>query len=79
MSSLRPFVRSTVNRMNAVRGQCRNSSYGHHGPPADYVPPSMNELPTPQGSWQAKHDARQRKYNATLLAGVVSLLELSFL
>lgn len=30
----------------------------------------MNELPVPQGSWQAKYDADQRKYNATLFAGV---------
>ncbi|XP_075975153.1 cytochrome c oxidase subunit 7B [Anticarsia gemmatalis] len=32
--------------------------------------PSMDELPVPRGSWQAHHDAKQRKYNAVLLLGI---------
>lgn len=30
----------------------------------------MDQLPVPQGSWQAQYDAKQRKYNVTLLLGV---------
>ncbi|XP_034828988.1 uncharacterized protein [Maniola hyperantus] len=32
--------------------------------------PSMDELPVPQGSWQARYDANQRRYNAILLFGI---------
>ncbi|XP_026744590.1 uncharacterized protein LOC113505917 [Trichoplusia ni] len=35
-----------------------------------FKPPSMDELPIPRGSWQAQHDANQRKYNAALLFGI---------
>lgn len=30
----------------------------------------MNDLPTPQGSFKADYDAKQRKYNLQLLAGI---------
>lgn len=30
----------------------------------------MDELPVPNGSWQARYDANQRRYNAVLLFGV---------
>ncbi|XP_047990207.1 uncharacterized protein LOC125229422 [Leguminivora glycinivorella] len=36
----------------------------------DFKAPTMEELPVPRGSWQAQHDARQRKHNAVLLAGI---------
>ncbi|XP_072932977.1 uncharacterized protein [Epargyreus clarus] len=36
----------------------------------EFKPPSMDELPVPSGSWQARYDANQRRYNATLLFGV---------
>ncbi|XP_059057495.1 uncharacterized protein LOC131851084 [Achroia grisella] len=39
----------------------------HHG---EFKTPSMDELPVPRGSWQAKYDANQRRYNATLLFGI---------
>ena len=35
-----------------------------------FKPPSMDELPVPRGSWQAHHDAQQRRYNLALLFGV---------
>ncbi|CAK1585793.1 unnamed protein product [Parnassius mnemosyne] len=36
----------------------------------EFKPPSMDELPVPSGSWQARYDANQRRYNAVLLFGV---------
>ncbi|XP_013141581.1 PREDICTED: uncharacterized protein LOC106105701 [Papilio polytes] len=33
-------------------------------------PPSMDELPVPNGSWQARYDASQRHYNSVLAFGV---------
>ncbi|XP_023935684.1 uncharacterized protein LOC112044164 [Bicyclus anynana] len=38
-----------------------------------FKPPSMDELPVPHGSWQARYDANQRRYNAVLLAGIAFL------
>ncbi|XP_045499091.1 uncharacterized protein LOC123696772 [Colias croceus] len=35
-----------------------------------FKPPSMDELPVPRGSWQAKYDADQRKYNSILAFGI---------
>ncbi|CAH2084342.1 unnamed protein product [Euphydryas editha] len=36
----------------------------------DFKPPTMDELPVPQGSWQAQYDANQRRYNSILLLGI---------
>ncbi|XP_063362777.1 uncharacterized protein LOC134651606 [Cydia amplana] len=36
----------------------------------DFKAPTMEELPVPRGSWQANYDAKQRKYNAVLIAGI---------
>ncbi|CAG5054703.1 unnamed protein product [Parnassius apollo] len=36
----------------------------------EFKPPTMDELPVPSGSWQARYDANQRRYNAVLLFGV---------
>lgn len=36
----------------------------------DFKPATMDDLPVPRGSWQAHYDAKQRKYNATLLVGI---------
>jgi len=46
----------------------RNSS--HYKPPAHWFPPTLNELPVPQGSWQAQYDAQQKKYNMHLIGGL---------
>lgn len=35
-----------------------------------FKPPTMDELPVPQGSWQAQYDANQRRYNSILLFGI---------
>jgi hypothetical protein len=42
-------------------------------PPAHYKPPTMDELPVPQGSWKAQHDANQARYNIHLIGGVTIL------
>ncbi|KOB68792.1 Uncharacterized protein OBRU01_16047 [Operophtera brumata] len=33
-------------------------------------PPTMDDLPVPSGSWQARYDANQRRYNGILLFGI---------
>lgn len=43
------------------------------GSVTDYKPPTMNDLPVPQGSWQDAYSARQRKYNLQLLTGIAVL------
>ncbi|KAJ8879493.1 hypothetical protein PR048_020101 [Dryococelus australis] len=40
-------------------------------PPATHKQPTMDDLPIPQGSWQAAYDAKQRKYNIHLISGVL--------
>lgn len=40
----------------------------------NYKPPTMNELPVPQGSWQDANSARQKRYNLQLLAGIASIV-----
>ncbi|KAJ3665481.1 hypothetical protein Zmor_000974 [Zophobas morio] len=31
---------------------------------------TINDLPSPQGSWQTQNDANQRKFNAQLIGGI---------
>lgn len=40
------------------------------GSVAEFKPPTMNELPIPQGSWSEAYSKKQRMYNLHLLAGV---------
>ncbi|XP_076177758.1 cytochrome c oxidase subunit 7B [Ptiloglossa arizonensis] len=42
--------------------------------PHDVRPPHMDEIVVPSGSWKELHDKNQRRYNLTLIAGVVVLL-----
>ncbi|OAD55911.1 hypothetical protein WN48_04161 [Eufriesea mexicana] len=39
--------------------------------PDNVKPPSMDEIPVPNGSWQESHAKLQRKYNLQLIAGIV--------
>lgn len=47
-----------------------SSSYGA----SEYKPITMNDMPTPGGSWQEHHNAKQSKYNMVLVAGVAALI-----
>lgn len=42
-------------------------------PPAHHKPPTMDDLPVPQGSWKAQNDANQMRYNMQLIGGVTFL------
>lgn len=42
-------------------------------PPADFKPPTMDDLPVPQGSWKTQNDSNQTKYNIHLIGGVTLL------
>lgn len=42
-------------------------SYSIYGP-TNYKPPSMDDLPVPQGSWQQAHNKKQASYNLQLAA-----------
>lgn len=41
----------------------------HHGPPADYKFPTIDDLPVPCGSWKEDYDNKQRKYLIHLILG----------
>lgn len=41
----------------------------HHGPPADYRQPTMDDIPVPCGSWKENYENNQRKYNVQLVFG----------
>ncbi|XP_050727617.1 uncharacterized protein LOC127004175 [Eriocheir sinensis] len=64
------FSRSLLAARNAVKARAPRRSMGYV---TDYKPPSMADLPVPQGSWQDAYSAKQRTYNLQLLAGVVTL------
>ncbi|KAK3852220.1 hypothetical protein Pcinc_041183 [Petrolisthes cinctipes] len=38
---------------------------------AEFKPPTMNDLPVPQGSWREHYNQRQRKNNIHLVAGIL--------
>lgn len=40
----------------------------------DFKWPTVNDLPVPQGSWQEHYNARQKVYNAQLIAGLAVLI-----
>lgn len=43
------------------------------GAQADGLPPlrnTVNDLPSPSGSWATQYQANQRKYNAQLIGGI---------
>jgi hypothetical protein len=42
-------------------------------PPAHYKPPTMNDLPVPQRSWQSQYNSNQTKYNTHLIGGITLL------
>ncbi|XP_063859566.1 apoptosis-inducing factor 1, mitochondrial-like [Scylla paramamosain] len=63
-----PNSSRTVNCVTKHGEKTVNSSRGYADLP--YKPPSMNELPKPQGSWSQRHERIQRKYNLQLAAGI---------
>ncbi|EZA61213.1 hypothetical protein DMN91_004816 [Ooceraea biroi] len=42
--------------------------------PADLRRPTINDIPVPHGSWKEHYDARQKVYNAQLIAGITVLV-----
>ncbi|KAK4296110.1 hypothetical protein Pmani_031372 [Petrolisthes manimaculis] len=38
---------------------------------AEFKPPTLNDLPVPQGSWRDTYNQRQRKYNLQLVGGLL--------
>jgi len=42
-------------------------------PPAHHRPPTMDDLPVPQGSWKAQNDATQMRYNMQFIGGITFL------
>ncbi|XP_012253980.1 uncharacterized protein LOC105684866 [Athalia rosae] len=60
---LRPVSRNVI----------RSGSRAYH-PPTEFKQQTLNDCPVPQGSWQARYDAKQKKYNFALFLGVGSLI-----
>lgn len=47
------------------------ASRAYHG--GEHFPiQTVNDLPVPEGDWQEHHNAKNRKYNGVLAAGVVA-------
>lgn len=44
----------------------RARNYHHEG----HKPTTMDDLPVPTGSWQAQHEANQKKFNLQLALGI---------
>lgn len=61
---LRPIAR------NLVRNGTRSSS----SKALDVKLPTINDIPGPCGPWKEHHDARQKVYNAQLIAGLTILI-----
>ncbi|XP_046813526.1 uncharacterized protein LOC124421882 [Vespa crabro] len=57
------IVRSVIQNVPRMS----NRSYSIYGP-TNYKPPSMDDLPVPQGSWQKANDKKQASYNIQLAA-----------
>ncbi|CRK98548.1 CLUMA_CG011899, isoform A [Clunio marinus] len=62
MNSGKLIARTLVRNMTPVRT---------YKAPSAYRPPTLNDLPVPQGDFFMQHAARERKYNAYLAAGVL--------
>ncbi|KAF2368906.1 Deltamethrin resistance protein prag01 [Trinorchestia longiramus] len=62
-----------ASRIGAVRtvvrsvGGRRNMSYQL----TNFKPPTMNDLPTPSGSWKIAHAQKQHKYNMWLAGSAI--------
>lgn len=46
----------------------RSYHAGEHAPTT-----TINDLPTPQGSWKTNYDSKQRSYNAHLALGIATI------
>lgn len=57
-----------------VRNVARNGTRSASSKVVDFKPPTVNELPIPQGSWKDHYDARQKIYNAQLITGIAVLV-----
>ncbi|KAG8224579.1 hypothetical protein J437_LFUL003098 [Ladona fulva] len=62
-------VQPTLRRVLGASSGARS-----YHPPADFKEVTYNDMPVPQGSWQAQYDANQRKYNMRLIFGVSFLV-----
>jgi len=71
MNATRPaakLAKSLLVSKNGLYNAVRLSSA--YKPPAFWSTPTLSELPTPQGSWQADYEANQRKYTRHLIGGI---------
>lgn len=50
---------------------CPSVSRRGMGSVADFKPPTMSDLPIPQGAWKDAHSAKQRKNNLHLVSGLL--------
>ncbi|XP_047103697.1 uncharacterized protein LOC124722600 [Schistocerca piceifrons] len=59
-----------LGQVAARSGSLRSGVSRAYHPPADFKPQSMDDLPVPQGSWQANYEEKQRRYNTHLFGGI---------
>ncbi|XP_047495217.1 uncharacterized protein LOC125043251 [Penaeus chinensis] len=61
------FARTALSARNVCRAKPMGRSMGSV---AEYKPPTMSEMPVPQGSWSEANSKKQRMNNLQLLVGV---------
>ncbi|MPC16603.1 hypothetical protein E2C01_009432 [Portunus trituberculatus] len=62
------YTRALLSARNAVKATVSRRGMGSV---TDFKPPTMSELPVPQGAWKDAHNAKQRKNNLHLISGVL--------
>ncbi|KAK8407398.1 hypothetical protein O3P69_002139 [Scylla paramamosain] len=62
------YTRALLSARNAVKGTVSRRGMGSV---ADFKPPTMSELPIPQGAWKDAYNAKQRKNNLHLISGIL--------
>jgi len=61
------FARASLSSLARVGRR----NMGSYHPPASWRAPTMNDLATPKGSWEAAYKAQNSKYNILLVASLV--------
>lgn len=62
------YTRALLSARNAVKATVSRRGMGSV---ADFKPPTMSDLPIPQGAWKDAHSAKQRKNNLHLVSGLL--------
>lgn len=68
-------LKNRLMQLNGIRRMAHDVGHHKHHESLDHIPlkfrpPTLNEFPLPQGSWQAHNAELQSKYNKQLVIGL---------